>query len=79
MVADLRRRFPRVCLRSARCTTTRCLEFIRLYHSFGQTLVADLVQRHAKFFQHLSHAGAGRGSTGVHGRIRPLEPARRCR
>lgn len=39
---------------------------IPLYHSFGQTLVADIVQRHARFFQHLSHPAPGRGSTGVH-------------
>ena len=37
-----------------------------MYHSFGQTLVAGQVQRHAKFFQHLSHPAPGRGSTGVH-------------
>ena len=42
------------------------LEFIPMYHSFGQTLVADLVQRHGRFFQHLSHPAPGRGSTGVH-------------
>ena len=37
-----------------------------MYHSFGQTLVAGEVQRHARFFQHLSHPAPGRGSTGVH-------------
>ena len=42
------------------------VEFIALYHSFGQPLVADLVRRHTRFFQHLSHPAPGRGSTGVH-------------
>ena len=42
------------------------LEFIPMYHSFGQPLVAGEVQRHARFFQHLSHPAPGRGSTGVH-------------
>ena len=65
MVADLRRRFPRV-LAVGEMHYDAMLEFIPLYHSFGQTLVADLVQRHAKFFQHLSHPAPGRGSTGVH-------------
>jgi len=65
LVADLRRRFPRV-LAVGEMHYDAMLEFIPLYHSFGQTLVADLVQRHAKFFQHLSHPAPGRGSTGVH-------------
>jgi hypothetical protein len=65
LVADLRRRFPRV-LAVGEMHYDAVLEFIPLYHSFGQTLVADLVQRHAKFFQHLSHPAPGRGSTGVH-------------
>ena len=65
LVTDLRRRFPRV-LAVGEMHYDAMLEFIPLYHSFGQTLVADLVQRHAKFFQHLSHPAPGRGSTGVH-------------
>jgi len=65
LVADLRRRFPRV-LAVGEMHYDAMLEFIPMYHSFGQTLVADLVQRHAKFFQHLSHPAPGRGSTGVH-------------
>ena len=65
LVADLRRRFPRV-VGVGEMHYDAMLEFIPMYHSFGQTLVADLVQRHAKFFQHLSHPAPGRGSTGVH-------------
>ncbi len=65
LVADLRRRFPRV-VAVGEMHYDAMLEFIPLYHSFGQTLVADLVQRHARFFQHLSHPAPGRGSTGVH-------------
>jgi hypothetical protein len=65
LVTDLRRRFPRV-VAVGEMHYDAMLEFIPMYHSFGQTLVADLVQRHAKFFQHLSHPAPGRGSTGVH-------------
>ena len=65
LVDGLRRRFPRVPA-VGEMHYDALLEFIPLYHSFGQTLVADLVQRHAKFFQHLSHPAPGRGSTGVH-------------
>jgi hypothetical protein len=65
LVSELRRRFPTVvCVGEMHYDAL--LEFIPLYHSFGQTLVADLVQRHARFFQHLSHPAPGRGSTGVH-------------
>jgi len=65
LVAELRRRFPRVPV-VGEMHYDALLEFIPMYHSFGQTLVADLVQRHAKFFQHLSHPAPGRGSSGVH-------------
>jgi hypothetical protein len=65
LVEELRRRFPRVPV-VGEMHYDALLEFIPMYHSFGQTLVADLVQRHAKFFQHLSHPAPGRGSTGVH-------------
>ena len=65
LVANLRRRFPNV-VAVGEMHYDALLEFIPLYHSFGQTLVADMVQRHAKFFQHLSHPAPGRGSTGVH-------------
>jgi uncharacterized protein DUF6259 len=65
LIADLRARFPRVAA-VGEMHYDALLEFIPLYHSFGQTLVADLVQRHGRFFQHLSHPAPGRGSTGVH-------------
>jgi hypothetical protein len=65
LVAELRRRFPRVPV-VGEMHYDALLEFIPMYHSFGQTLVADLVQRHGRFFQHLSHPAPGRGSTGVH-------------
>jgi len=65
LVADLRRRFPRVAA-AGEMHYDALLEFIPMYHSFGQTLIADVVQRHARFFQHLSHPAPGRGSTGVH-------------
>jgi hypothetical protein len=65
LVADLRRRFPSVAV-VGEMHYDALLEFMPMYHSFGQTLVADLVQRHAKFFQHLSHPAPGRGSSGVH-------------
>jgi hypothetical protein len=65
LVAELRRQFPRVAA-VGEMHYDALVEFIPLYHSFGQTLVADLVQRHARFFQHLSHPAPGRGSTGVH-------------
>lgn len=65
LVEDLRRRFPRVAA-VGEMHYDALMAFIPLYHSFGQTLVADAVQRYAKFFQHLSHPAPGRGSTGVH-------------
>jgi hypothetical protein len=65
LIADLRRRFPSVPV-VGEMHYDALLEFIPMFHSFGQTLVADLVQRHGRFFQHLSHPAPGRGSTGVH-------------
>lgn len=65
LVADLQRRFPKT-VPVGEMHYDALLEVIPLYHSFGQTLVADIVQRHARFFQHLSHPAPGRGSTGVH-------------
>jgi hypothetical protein len=65
LVTDLRQRYPAVAA-VGEMHYDALLEFIPLYHSFGQTLVADLVQRSARFFQHLSHPAPGRGSTGVH-------------
>jgi hypothetical protein len=43
------------------------LEFIPLYHSGGGGKYSrDYIQRHAKFFSHLSTPAPGRGSSGVH-------------
>jgi hypothetical protein len=65
LVDGLRRRFPRVAA-VGEMHYDALLGVIPIYHSFGQTLVADRVQRYAKFFQHLSHPAPGRGSSGVH-------------
>jgi hypothetical protein len=65
LVTGLRRRFPGVPA-IGEMHYDALLEFIPMYHSFGQTLIAGTVQRHARFFQHLSHPAPGRGSTGVH-------------
>jgi hypothetical protein len=65
LVDDLRRRFPRV-VAVGEMHYDAMMAFIPMYHSFGQTLVTDVIQRHARFFQHLSHPAPGRGSTGVH-------------
>ena len=65
LVDDLRRRFPAV-VGIGEMHYDALLAVMPMYHSFGQTLIADVVQRHARFFQHLSHPAPGRGSTGVH-------------
>jgi len=65
LVTTLRQRFPGVPA-VGEMHYDALLEFIPMYHSFGQTLIADRIQRHARFFQHLSHPAPGRGSTGVH-------------
>jgi hypothetical protein len=65
LVTSLRGRFPGVPA-VGEMHYDALLEFIPMYHSFGQTLIADRIQRHARFFQHLSHPAPGRGSTGVH-------------
>lgn len=65
LVTDLRGRYPNV-LACGEMHYDALLEFIPLYHSFGQTLVADQVLGYGRFFQHLSHPAPGRGSTGVH-------------
>ncbi|MGQ0646347.1 MAG: twin-arginine translocation signal domain-containing protein [Gemmatimonadaceae bacterium] len=65
LVEELRRRYPRV-LAVGEMHYDALLEFIPFYHSGGGGLAAPLVQRHARFFQHLSHPAPGRGSSGVH-------------
>ncbi|MEO7965788.1 MAG: hypothetical protein ABIT38_17900 [Gemmatimonadaceae bacterium] len=42
------------------------LEFIPMYHAGGGGMGRPFVQRHAKFFSHLSAPAPGRGSSGVH-------------
>ena len=58
LVADLRRRFP-ARARVGEMHYDALLEFIPMYHSFGQTLVADLVQRHAPVLPAPEPSGAG--------------------
>jgi hypothetical protein len=65
LVLDLRTRYPEVAA-VGEMHYDALLEFIPMYHSFSQTLITPVVQRYATFFQHLSHAAPGRGSTGVH-------------
>jgi hypothetical protein len=75
MVAELRARHPHV-LCCGEMHYDALLEFIPLYHSGGGGRYAkDYIQRHARFFQHLSLPAPGRGSSGVHeagfGRFNP--------
>ncbi len=66
MVAELRAKHPTV-LCCGEMHYDALLEFIPLFHSGGGGKYArEHVQRHAKFFQHLSLPAPGRGSTGVH-------------
>ena len=65
MVAELRAKYPRV-LACGEMHYDAMLEFIPLYHAGGGGLGGPFVQRHARFFQHLSHPAPGRGSSGVH-------------
>lgn len=65
LVDGLRRRFPRVAA-VGEMHYDALLAVIPMYHSFGQTLIAEHVQRYGRFFQHLSHPAPGRGSSGVH-------------
>jgi hypothetical protein len=75
MVADLRAKHPNV-LCCGEMHYDALLEFIPLFHSGGGARYSrDYVQRHAKFFSHLSLPAPGRGSSGVHeagfGRFNP--------
>jgi hypothetical protein len=65
LVADLRTRFPRV-LAVGEMHYDALLEILPLYHAGGGGLGGPYIQRHAKFFQHLSLPAPGRGSSGVH-------------
>ena len=66
MVTELRAKHPQV-LACGEMHYDAMLEFIPLYHSGGGGKYArDYIQRHAKFFSHLSTPAPGRGSSGVH-------------
>jgi len=66
MVNELRAKHPNV-LCCGEMHYDAMLEFIPLYHSGGGARYAkDYIQRHAKFFSHLSTPAPGRGSSGVH-------------
>ena len=65
LVMDLRKKHPDVAP-VGEMHYDAMMEFIPLYHSFGQTEITDIVQRYARFFQHLSSPAPGRGSSGVH-------------
>jgi hypothetical protein len=65
LIAELRRRHPEVAV-IGEMHYDALLELIPYYQSFSQPLLAGVVQRYARFFQHLSHAAPGRGSSGVH-------------
>ncbi len=70
LVADLRRRFPRV-LCVGEMPYDALYGFIPVYHAGG----GERWHKYARFFQHLSSPAPGRGSTGVHeagfGRFNP--------
>ncbi|MFI5244015.1 MAG: hypothetical protein ACHQQR_02235 [Gemmatimonadales bacterium] len=75
MVGELRAKHPQV-LCCGEMHYDALLEFIPLYHSGGGGRYSrDYIQRHARFFQHLSLPAPGRGSSGVHeagfGRFNP--------
>ena len=66
MVMELHAKHPQV-LCCGEMHYDAMLEFIPLYHSGGGPKYAkDYIQRHAKFFSHLSTPAPGRGSSGVH-------------
>ncbi|HEY2849450.1 MAG TPA: hypothetical protein VGI97_06205 [Gemmatimonadaceae bacterium] len=66
MVSELHAKHPHV-LCCGEMHYDAMLEFIPLYHSGGGPKYAkDYIQRHAKFFSHLSTPAPGRGSSGVH-------------
>jgi hypothetical protein len=65
LVSGLRAKYPRV-VGCGEMHYDALLEFIPFYHAGGGGPARPFVQRHARFFQHLSHPAPGRGSTGVH-------------
>src|SRR5437660_12174383 len=73
LVAELRRRYPRV-LCCGEFLYDALLEFIPLYHVYSPRAVPF-----ARFFSHLSHPAPGRGSSGVHESGFNRWTKRRCR
>jgi hypothetical protein len=65
LIAALRERHPDVAV-IGEMHYDALMGFIPYYQSFSQPLLASVIQRYARFFQHLSHAAPGRGSSGVH-------------
>ena len=66
MVAELRAKHPQV-LCCGEMHYDAMLEFIPLYHAGGGGRYSrEFIQRHARFFSHLSLPSPGRGSSGVH-------------
>jgi len=65
LVQDLRARHPGV-VAVGEMHYDALLEVLPLFHAGGGGPAGPHVQRHARFFQHLSHPAPGRGSTGVH-------------
>ncbi len=65
LILDLRAKYPSVAP-VGEMHYDAMLEFIPLYHSFGQPEITPIVQQYGRFFQHLSSPAPGRGSSGVH-------------
>ena len=65
LVADLRARFPKVAACGEMYYDAQ-LEFIPLFHVFGQPLYPPSLLKYGRAFQHLSHPAPGRGSSGAH-------------
>ncbi|MBK6782023.1 MAG: twin-arginine translocation signal domain-containing protein [Gemmatimonadetes bacterium] len=65
LVHDLRARHPGVAA-VGEMHYDALLEVLPLFQAGGGGPAGPFVQRHARFFQHLSHPAPGRGSTGVH-------------
>jgi hypothetical protein len=65
LVAALRAKYPHV-VACGEMYYDAQLEFIPLFHVFGQPLYPASLLKYGRAFQHLSHPAPGRGSTGAH-------------
>jgi hypothetical protein len=65
LVHALRARYPQV-VACGEMYYDAQLEFIPLFHVFGQSLYPPSLLKYGRSFQHLSHPAPGRGSSGVH-------------